>query len=125
MGKHKAPVPQVGIVYWVQGKLLIDATPEDAAEDYGDCKTHARSHADYWEALVMAGAVPADEYDEHPRGRVNFNKQTERFTLYADRCILRNKRVVGRILQRLQIPVDRTDTATDSHYRCYRCLERV
>jgi hypothetical protein len=122
MGKREASVPQVGIVYRVHGKLRIDATPVDAAEDYGDCKTYARSHADYWGELVRAGAVPAGEYEECPRGRVNFNKLTGRFTLYADRCILRNKRLVGRILRRLQLPVEKTDTAIDSHYRCYRCL---
>ena len=124
MGKRKAPVPQVGIVYWVHGKLLTDATPVDVAQDYGDSKMHARSHVDFWKQLVRARAVPAGEYEEHPRERVNFNKQTGRFTLYADRCILRDKRLVDKILRQWHVSVDVSDTATDSHYRCYRCLNR-
>ena len=40
--------------------------------------------------MERRGEVPrGTEYEEHPRGRVNFNTKAQRFTLYSDACILR------------------------------------
>ena len=66
------------------------------------------------------------DYEEPPRGRVVFNKKTQRFALYADRCILKRKTVVNQIIKAMHLRASRTGVTTDGpegHYRCYRCMD--
>jgi hypothetical protein len=125
-GKHKTSTqttePRVGIFWLVDGKTLIDSTSLNEAEPYGDHLTHPRGHPEMWGQYQRVGGVPADmEYEESPRGRVTFDTNTQRFTFLADRCILRDKNVVRRIMSELKLPRN-TETDTDSHYRCPACL---
>jgi hypothetical protein len=113
----------VGIVYLVGDKLFIDSTPVAGAGHYGDSAIHERDHISYWAELVKTGSVPDSEYERFPRGRVSYNEKAGKYTLLADKCILRRKRVVSQILSRLHLPPKDTETGTDSHYRCFRCLE--
>jgi len=119
------PEPCVGIFWFADGKLITDHTPVSEAEDYSDCKTHARSHSDVWTKFQQSGTAPCDvEYDEPPRGRVTYNKKSQRFSLFADRCILRDKNVVRGIMSAMNLPIKTTDKGTDPHYRCSVCLHR-
>jgi len=118
------PELQVGIFWLVDGKLLIDSTPISEAEAYGDHLTHPRGHPEVWEQYQRARAVPADmEYEECPRGRVMLATKTRRFTLLADRCILKRKDLVEKIKSDMRLPKN-TLLDTDSHYRCFGCLYR-
>jgi hypothetical protein len=71
--------PKVGIFWLVAERLIADSTPLDLAEDYANCKTHARSHLEFWQDLTRAGAIVEDDYEEHPRGRIVYNTATKRF----------------------------------------------
>jgi hypothetical protein len=115
--------PQVGIIYLVGGRLLIDSTPLANAGRYGDSATHERDHISYWAELVKGGKVLNIEYEEFPRGRASYNTKTRKFTLLADKHILGNKNRVRKILARMNLPARRTKLNTDSHYRCFRCLK--
>src|SRR5437016_12396510 len=53
-----AGASKVGIVWLVGRRLIFDSTPVAEAEDYGDCKTHGRSHSDCWTELQKRGTVP-------------------------------------------------------------------
>jgi hypothetical protein len=124
--KRRAPrgEPHVGIFWVVRGKLLIDSTALSDGEPYGDNLTHARSHIDVWEEWRLGGKVPGElEYEDSPRGRVVFNTKTRRFTLLADRCILKDKGMVKKIMSAMNLPSKITDTGTDEHYRCTVCLQ--
>lgn len=117
---------RVGIFWLVEGRLIIDSTPLSEAEPYGDCLTHCNGHIDYWTEQQLLGELPLGvEYEEHPRGRVVFNSKTQRFSLYADRCILRRKSVVKQIMKAMCLPESLTEVCTDGregHYRCSECL---
>jgi hypothetical protein len=117
--------PKVGIFYSVNGRLFVEGSSLSEAEDYGEAKTHARSHTDFWTDLVARGQVPLDEYELNPRGRVSYRCDTDRFLLLADRCILRDNAAVAEVMRRLHLPADRTDTSTDFHYRCPKCHPSV
>jgi hypothetical protein len=115
--------PRVGIFWLLNGTLLIDGTLLSAAEEYGDFKTHPGSHISVWEQFRQNGTAPPEmEYEEAPRGRVMYNTRTRRFTLFADKCILKDKRLVSHIVSKLNLPSKNTDSGTDSHYRCFACL---
>jgi hypothetical protein len=123
--KTKPSEPEVGIIFLVGKTLLIDRTPISEGEIYGDFRIHERGHDIYWETLKESGVVPQDsEYDDYPRGRVAYNTKTEKYSLFLDRCILKNKSFVKKIMAELNLPTRRTETDTDSHYRCHRCLGR-
>jgi hypothetical protein len=120
--KEQSGESRVGIFWVLNGEPLIDCAPLSEAEPYGDHLTHPRGHAEVWERCQRNGAVSPDmEYEEPPRGRVMYNTRTQRFTLLADRCILRDKNVVRRIMSQLHLP-RHTETGTDIHYRCFVCL---
>jgi hypothetical protein len=114
--------PHVGIFWLCDGKPLIDRTSLAEAEDYGDFKTHPRSHLETWSWFQQRGIVRADvEYEEQPRGRVMYNTKTRRFTVLADWCILKNKKMLARIISEMKLPIKKTDKSPDSHYRCSAC----
>lgn len=116
------PKPRVGIFWLVDKRLVIDTTPLSEAGKYGDFKIYEGDHVTLWTEMEKRGDVPRDtDYEEHPRGRVNFNTKTQRFTLFLDRCILRKKNVVKKLMRLMHLPSD-TAQSTDGHYRCYRCL---
>ena len=113
---------KVGIFWLVGSRLVIDTAPLSEAGNYGDHKIYEGDHVTLWAEMEERGEGPRDsDYEEHPRGRVNFNTRTKRFTLFADPCILRNKQVVKKLISLMHLPDD-TPLSTDAHYRCFRCL---
>ena len=116
------PEPRVGIFWLVGTRLIIDTTPLSEAGKYGDFKIYDGDHVTLWAEMEKRGEVPrGSDYEEHPRGRVNFNTRTQRFTLFADAGILRKKNVVRKLMSVMHLPDD-TAFSTDEHYRCFRCL---
>ena len=123
----EAREPMVGIFWMLGDRLILDASPLNQAETYDDCLGHPTGHDDFWTAQQRVGTVPREvEYLEPPRGRVVYSRKTQRFTFYADRCILKQKRVVKQIMTTMHLPAKQTDMMTDGpdgHYRCSLCLE--
>ena len=118
----KPTAPEVGIVYFVPKKLLIDSTPLAQAGRYGDSLIHERDLISYWAELVRSGRVPSIEYEEFSRGRVAYDTRSGKFMLLADKCILGKASLFAKILSRINLPVGNTKTDTDPHYRCFRYL---
>lgn len=124
--RRKAPEPQVGIFWLVNGKLVMDSTALSLAEEYGTFKVHPGDHCSVWEKLKRGGAAPAEvEYEECPRGRVMYDTTARRFQLLADKCILKDKGVVSEIIAMMKLLRKNTDIGTDSHYRCFHCLRGI
>jgi hypothetical protein len=114
--------PLLGIFWLLDGSLITDCAPLSEAEAYGDHLTHSRGHVDVWEQWQRTGMVPADvPYEEPPRGRVMFNRNTNEFVLLADRCVLKNTRAVIEIKTLFHLP-NKVTVDTDPHYRCNVCL---
>jgi hypothetical protein len=117
----------VGIFWLIGDRLILDTSQLSEAEPYGDCLGHRTSHLDYWTAQQCLGTVSREiEYEAPPRGRVSYNRRSKRFDLYADRCILKRKAVVKRIMEAMHLPASRTNIGTDGHsghYKCSKCLE--
>ena len=116
------PEPRVGIFWLVDKRLVIDTTPLSEAGKYGDFKIYDGDHVTLWGEMEKRGEVPSvTDYEEHPRGRVNYNTRTQQFTLFADACILRKESVVRKLMSVMHLPDD-TALSLDAHYRCFRCL---
>ena len=116
--------PLLGIFWLVGKRLIIDTMPLSEAGKYGDFAIFEGDHVTYWSELERRGEVPRDsDYEEHPRGRVNYNTKTRTFTLFLDRCIFRKKHVVKKLMSLMHLPSE-TVLLSDGHYRCFHCLER-
>ena len=123
----QAAAPKVGILFVHEEYPWIDSTPLDEAVLYGEVLTHDKGHDAYWEELQASGSVPRDEeYDGCPRGRVCYDTKTKTFHLYLDRCILKRKEMVERIIRAMNLPPEiSTEIRLDSHYRCPGCMHRL
>ncbi len=113
---------RLGIFWLVNGALLIDSAPVSECERYGDHLNYPSSHIRVWKRWQQVGKAPVEsEYEEFARGRVMCDTKTKRFTLLADRCILKRKDLIVQIKKELHLP-KQTSLGTDSHYRCFHCL---
>jgi hypothetical protein len=102
--------------------VILDGVPLSAAELWGRFRNYPRGHEETWSKFQQTGAVPRDmEYETSPRGRVVYDAAAERFILYADRCILRDKAVLRQIQRQLDLPAG-ISINLDEHYRCAKCL---
>jgi len=120
--RSQRPEPRLGIFWLVDGKLLSDSAPLSECEQYGDHLNYPGSHIEVWEQWRQVGKAPAEsEYEEYARGRVMCDIETKKFTLLADRCILKRKDLIAAIKNELHLP-KKTTLGTDPHYRCYTCL---
>jgi hypothetical protein len=88
-------------------------------------RTYAVVHLAYWFRLQQLGAAPMDmSYEDAPRGRVNYMDATGRFTLLADKRIIKSKPLIRKIMAALGLPKG-TRVVTDSHYKCAVCMGKV
>lgn len=118
----KGKVPQVGIFFLVNGKFFVDGLAWTEASIVGRFKPHGVSHREYWQRLQGTGAVPSDmQSGEAPRGRVNYDATSRRFTVFADRCIIMDNRLVHAIMNELNLPMG-TRGVVDGQYRCPNCV---
>ena len=120
--RRVAGTPEVGI-FWVLGeRILLDSTPITEAETWSDFKAHPRDHITMWGVYQRAGVVSENlEYDDVPRGRVAYNTKTSEYLFLADRCILKNKALVDKIMAKMNLPSQHTKIDSDDHYRCPKC----
>ena len=63
-------------------------------------------------------------YEDARRGRVNCLDATGRFTLLADKCIIKSNWLVRRLMAILGLPKD-TTVLRDLHYKCAVCMGKV
>ncbi len=114
--------PRLGIVFFVDGALWVHSTAFSNTKAEAGFRNEDLGHPEYWAQLAAQGKVPRDrEYEEFPRGRVVYDVARCQYTLMADACILRQKKLVQRILRELHRPAE-TEVVADSHYRCSKCM---
>jgi hypothetical protein len=124
----RAPTdPAVGILWWVDGVLVVDRSPLAEAETYGDCLTHAAGHYERWEqwrklgasrlaALGLPRQIGSTEYDEWPRGRTVYERPAQRFVIYADRR-LQAPDVIAAVKSAFGLDSSEVIVKSDPHYR--------
>jgi hypothetical protein len=121
---QKGRVPQVGLFFLVNGKLFINGPPWTEVPSVAGFRTGSVGHAEYWRRLKEAGATPKYmRYEACPRGRVKYDEASRRFTLFADRCIIMDKRLVSAIMNEFNLPMG-TKSLADDQYHCPKCLRK-
>lgn len=124
-GAKKAKVPRVGLFFVVDGKPIVDGLPWTEVPSLAGFRTSALGHPEFWARLQRGGVVPQGiPYEDCPRGRVNPFDATGRFTLLADRCIIKSKPLLSEIMAGFGLPKG-TAVMRDLHYRCAACMGKV
>lgn len=117
-----ASAPRVGLFWalplrsgpWgiVSASQLQSAVPEIAG-----FQTLDLGHVDVWPRIRReAGSQVRGEYEEFPRGRVNWRREDGRFLLLLDRSLNRPTWRT-RLLVRFGLPAEAVLVMTDPHYR--------
>ena len=121
-----AKVPEVGIFFVVNAELQVRGIPWTENPSYAGYRTHPMNHPDFCDFLQKGKAgsrFSKWRYEEVARGRVNYHEESGKFTLFADRCIIKRKRLVRAILSAFNLPRKTTVVVSD-HYQCLGCLPR-
>jgi hypothetical protein len=115
---RKAGESEVGIFFVYNGNVLTTGTPLSLAELYG-----AYGHNTFWKNLQRNCIVPPDvEYEEVPRGRVEYDRNEKKFYIYADPCILKDRKVLDEIDHEFHLSSTNTEThERDPRYKCKKC----
>lgn len=129
-GPYAENVACIGICWRIRrssgGIYLSHVVSLNEADEYGDFLTHPSGHYEIWESWKTAGiakirsmGLPSEivstEYEEHPRGRVVFNRTTDQFTIYADQR-LQSKGAILEIVKMFGIEEREYVVQSDSHY---------
>lgn len=120
---RKAGESEIGAFLEYKGKVVKTGTPLSVVGLHGLFKSNTYDHEFFWKSLQRLGAVPiAIEYDEVPRGRVEYDADENRFHVYADPCIINHPEVLEEIHREFNLPSASTgEPERDPRYRCSGC----
>ena len=116
----KSTIPRVGISYLVDYEPFDASIPWRKNPTYAGFRTFGVGYYEFWGYLVESGRVPEAAYWFFPRARVSYCDATRRFILFADRCLVRSKRLTRTILELFNLPSS-TTILVDSYYSCDKC----
>jgi hypothetical protein len=117
----------VGIFWWIGDRLLAAGCSLADAEPADDWLDYQGGHAEHWDRWREAGAtwlgrnnfpieILSSEYDEHPRGRIVYDRRSSCYLLYAD-IRLQNKERLHEIMTVFNLMAETVSVRSDPHYR--------
>ena len=112
-----ASMPEVGIFWLIDNKLVADSIPWRQADIHGGFYNGKNDHATFWTTLQRLLPQWKDkEYTDFPRGRVLFHSTEEVFLVYSSQAIVNSPDVRATILAEFKLPLAATKFETDYHY---------
>ena len=112
-----ASMPEVGIFWLIDNKLVADSIPWRQADIYGGFYSGKNDHATFWATLQrLMPQWKGNEYTDFPRGRVLFDSKDEAFLVYSSREIVNSQDLKKMILAEFNLPMAATKFAADFHY---------
>jgi hypothetical protein len=120
---RKAGESEIGAFFVYKGEVVKTGTPLSVVGLHGLFKSKTYDHEFFWKSLQRLGAVSCDiEYNEVPRGRVEYDADEEQFHIYADLCILKDRRAMEEISREFHLPsTDNGEPKRDPRYTCSGC----
>ena len=86
-----ASMPEVGIFWLIDNKLVANSIPWRQGDVYGGFYNGKNDHATFWATLQRI--VPqwkGADYTDHPRGRVLYHSMNETFLVYSSQAVVNN-----------------------------------
>ncbi len=101
-------------------EIVTVSRPFAEVPEIGGFRTMEAGHVNIWPRIRReAGPQVVGEYDDYPRGRVNWREEDQRFLLLLD-PVLNRPGWITRLLARFALPAAATLIMTDPHYRSTR-----
>ena len=112
-----ASMPEVGIFWLIDKKLVADSIPWRQANISSSFYSGKNDHAAFWTTLQrLVPQWKGNEYTDYPRGRVLFDAMEEVFRVYSSRAIIGSPALRNLILAEFKRPLAATKFAADYHY---------
>ena len=112
-----AAMPEVGIFWLIDGKLVADSISWRQADIHGGFYNGKNDHAALWTMLQrLMPQWKGNEYTDFPRGRVLFDAMEEVFLVYSSQAIVKSPGVRATILAEFKLPLAATKFEADYHY---------
>ena len=112
-----ASMPEVGIFWLIDDKLVANSIPWRQADIHGGFYNGNNDHATFWTTLQrLLPQWKGLEYIDYPRGRVLFHSTEEVFLVYSSQAIVNNPGVRATILAEFKLPFGATKFKADYHY---------
>jgi len=120
---REAGESEVGVFFVHNDRVLLSGTSFSLAEPHGNFKRGCYGHDREWKNMQRNGIVPREvEYDEVPRGRVEYDINEKKFHVYADPCILKDRKALDEINREFHLSSANTEAPErDPHYKCKKC----
>lgn len=117
------PIPKVGIFYFIDEQVILDAVPVEKGAPYGDAIQHG-SHYEFWESLIpktkTEKRLKSRAYDAYPRGRVIYFPKKNIYRIYYDYCIDFSD-YMPLITDSFGLDDVEVEFEYDEHYQCSGC----
>ena len=112
-----AATPHVGIFWFFKGELIQSSVPVTQGEEYGDFINGPDDHYPFWSS-IQRGIPDAElyEYDQVPRGRVVYSKQTDTFFVYGSEQFVKDTKQKNAVAHAFELAPKRIVFRADEHY---------
>lgn len=114
--------PELGLFWALPGPsgawdIVAVSLPFHRVAEIGGFRTLEAGHVDLWRHIRRsAGPQVTGNYEDYPRGRVNWRREDQRFLLLLD-MVLQNAAWIARIMGRFRLSAETTTIMSDLHYR--------
>lgn len=115
--ERAARVPEVGIWWIIDRKLVADSIPYTEAPEHAGFREGKNDHYAFFATLqrIMPKLRHA-EYTDFPRGRVIYDANNGRFLCYGSKKFAASTAQKRRILNEFRLPTNATKFVPDLHY---------
>jgi hypothetical protein len=112
-----ASMPEVGIFWLIDNKLVADSLPWCQADVNGGFYNGKNDLATFWATLQrLLPRLKGKEYTDFARGRVLFDSMEEVFLVYSSQAIVNSLDLKKMILTEFKLPLAATKFVADYHY---------
>ena len=121
-----ADTSRIGIfwLYLKDGKIQIfhsEPITLEFGQNYGSFIVAPREHYNTWESLKRPGVVPQNSnYEDLPRGRVAYNKDTQRYVVFHGNWIKSAPTVIKSVIKSEFKLKANTEWVADLHYHEFK-----
>jgi hypothetical protein len=112
-----ASVPEVGIFWRIDNKLVADSIRWPQTDVYGGFYNGKNDHATFWATLQRFQPLwKGNDYTDFPRGQVLFDSKEKIFLVYSSQAIVNSLELRKMILAEFNLPLAAAKFVADYHY---------
>lgn len=112
-----ACVPEVGIWWIIDGRLIADSIPYTEAPEEVGFRAGRNDHFQFFATLQkLMPELRGADYTDAPRGRVIYDVTQQQFLCYGSKQFASSTAQQRLILDTFRLPVERTRFTADIHY---------